>query len=140
MTDERKIQLRALCNAAKTGPWHVFHMSGEISVLGLDSMGVVPSLPDADPYTEARVVGNLYFIAEARTAVPELLDEVERLEVDNAALRAKLESARNELKDDRLLMSEWIAEMAGSYVDQRLISPIIERADEIERLLQTHEH
>jgi len=72
MNDDRIKQLRALCEAATPGPWHYDDEGARWPApLWYSSVILV-----ADG---AHVANNANLIAEARTALPEALDEVERL-------------------------------------------------------------
>ena len=91
MTPDRIKQLRALCDAATPGEWkaeprHILQSTKEY-------LAIPPKYPHRNsqslgPFFEA----DLLFIAAARAALPEALDEIERL-------RAKLAIATNALKD-----------------------------------------
>lgn len=78
MSPERIAELRALCNAKVTpGPWEA-HGDSVIAShpTNLDQAPVVHT----DGFWFPREAGaNARFIAAARTALPELLDEIERL-------------------------------------------------------------
>ena len=94
MTNDRIKQLRALCEAAADGPWR----AGRADMVSYTFEGPKafknvygpresehPNMPgEMIPTEEARAYGDkciegAQFIAEARTALPEALDEVERL-------------------------------------------------------------
>jgi hypothetical protein len=70
ITRERWEELKALCDAASEGPWEVVELEGYCYLKTGGSHGDVFSRK----YKE-----NHYFIAAARTALPELIKEVERL-------------------------------------------------------------
>lgn len=82
MTEERIAQLEALCREAEKEPWHT------------DSSPYNESAPFMVRTENGWVVaeGITYpsiaqFIAEARTALPELLAEARRLQAENAQIR-----------------------------------------------------
>ena len=85
MTDDRIKQLRALCGAATPGEWkaeprHILQNTKDYLVI-----------PPKYPHCYPQSVGDFFeadvlFIAAARTALPEALDEIERL---RAALERK---------------------------------------------------
>lgn len=98
MTEERLQALRALCDAATSEPWD----AGNRWV----SAGGVP-------LTEVRPLSgmgkhNAAFIAEARTALPEALKEIERQASTIAALR-KLKPLRriHDLRKGTTLFNTW---------------------------------
>ncbi len=81
MTPEELARLKALCEAASPAPWHIGH---------IDEEWLYP-LMDVDDADGANVGENIYssnapFIAAARTAMPLLIAEVERLSSENADL------------------------------------------------------
>ena len=82
MTDERLAELRALADAATPGIWdftsHNVPGTYRAHILGEPPVLII---------SMARRDEDLAFIAASRTAIPELLDEVERL-------RAELEEWR----------------------------------------------
>lgn len=70
MTPKRIAELRALCEKATPGPWY-------------ESMTYTPSVFPKDSTTAVAfdlLKTDMNFIAAARTAVPELLDEIERVQ------------------------------------------------------------
>lgn len=99
MTPARLNELRALCDAATEGPWktcgasddrckcgHVWSRprDGHIATaMHIDQYAKDdPGRLEAEelvPHDLDEMVGNARFIAAARTAIPELLDEIERL-------------------------------------------------------------
>lgn len=72
MTLERIAELRALCDAATRGPWH--HTSGDVMADG------ACLARDVEKTTDAAI------FCAARAALPEALDEIERLRTDLAIL------------------------------------------------------
>jgi hypothetical protein len=107
MTPAERAALRGLCDAATEGPW-----SAEAHDVGDRFPEVFVRVPsqshalvfeDARPRPESpawewthndrteQAKRDVAFIAAARTAVPALLDEVERLEAENATMREALE-------------------------------------------------
>lgn len=83
MSDDQMAAIRALCDAATPGPWK-WWTSCSWRRLKSDRAGV--SLSVAEPFVASDGHPDLdikeadqAFIAAARTAVPALLDEVERL-------------------------------------------------------------
>src|SRR5579875_3536452 len=90
MTPERIAELRRLCGAATPGPWKCWGVWGPVK--GTDFMAVSRIGPEA-PEWAGIVADPLYppnadfyakredaeFVAIARTALPEALDEIEHL-------------------------------------------------------------
>lgn len=80
MTDEEIRRLRTLCEAATPGPWQVAEYDGDDWTCdykiesGSGTVLAGPSIRHA-----GKVQSNATFIAEARTALPAALDEIERL-------------------------------------------------------------
>jgi len=101
MTPERIAELRRLCGAATPGPWKCWGVWGPVK--GTDFMAVSRIGPEA-PEWAGIVADPLYppnadfyakredaeFVAIARTALPEALDEIERLRAENERLRGLL--------------------------------------------------
>lgn len=80
MKADRLKKLRALADAATCAPWHVRTRDDIVFVDAIPGEAGICELPfDSvmDQRAEAEADGK--FIAAARTAIPELLDEVERL-------------------------------------------------------------
>lgn len=109
MTPERIAELRALADAATSGPWRVRWFPVD-TVTGEGGDYVVEA-GDINGHAEELICYGDWdgdFIAAARTAVPELLAEVERLEARVADLtdeivncdRAELEAERDEAVAD----------------------------------------
>lgn len=89
MTSEELARLKAICDAASLGPWkHHFNYIDLCSVK--DSNGDPIFLGTAYHPTACGDL-NAIFIAEARTAMPALLEEVQRLQ-------QKLEIAKEALE------------------------------------------
>lgn len=84
-------RLRELCDKATPGPWHnngpfekAFEDHGWRAIAGSKFVHVARKYQQ--PYPQCAVDAD--FIAAARTALPELLDEVERLRAIEAAAEA----------------------------------------------------
>jgi hypothetical protein len=101
MTDERKAELRGLCERATEGPW--IYDDG-----GLDNHGVFQKV-DCDPvcmmgddgeYNLRKTSKNdALFIAAARTALPELLDDNDAKDREIARLTAELAAEKKRADD-----------------------------------------
>lgn len=79
MTPDRRAVLRAACEAATPGPWHVSETELEAAVVYVDD----DKVPDAATVLFEGDWGTLAdagFIALARTALPDALDYIDRLE------------------------------------------------------------
>lgn len=76
MTDARITELYALCEAATEGPWTFDE--------GFPGGLIIAASGDVCSYMRS---DNAHFIAEIRTALPELLDEVVRLNAAKAGKR-----------------------------------------------------
>lgn len=101
MTAARFNQLRLLARAATPGPWEVHDCGNRLSVDEQRRCGVT-SVFESDARDECGhpvSVDDAMFIAVARTAVPELLDEVEQLRAAltkvRGATRLAQEAARS---------------------------------------------
>lgn len=108
MSPERLKELRALAEAATPGPWHIDGPNADDVVAEVSSLTVVPrtnGMLCAPRYDAA-------FIAASRSAVPELLDEVERLR----------ESLRNiaEISDDHSEIEECLCRGLGCSAQTRI--------------------
>jgi len=112
MTPERIKDLRALCEAATEGPWEAWESSRACE---LASRVDAPSTGFKDKPEYAAVCylspynkefADCRFIATARTALPEALDEVERLRGEVERLRTALSTGtlalREQLRKARL--------------------------------------
>lgn len=78
MTTERIKELRELCDKVTPGPWYEYANQGHVfSIQTLNGSGgcILPR----SGYEWIRV-DDAKFIAASRTAIPELLDEIERLQ------------------------------------------------------------
>lgn len=91
MTDERLAEIKALCDAATPGEWHV---SGDIEHIVFANDGTKTKSnsmvalcdrlePVLDKVAIRKIKANAAFIAQSRTIVPELIAEVERLQSEN---------------------------------------------------------
>ena len=92
MTDERINELRALCDAASPGPWRAYSCddlprsacairSAEFDAQR-DGDGDVVRDTNRDECHHMMTRADAELIAAARTALPEALDEIERLRAD----------------------------------------------------------
>jgi hypothetical protein len=90
-TKARRDELRRIADAATPGPWTAEHMR-ENDYAAQVVAGSDGPIADLEHAYDEQDMTDATFIAEARTAVPALLDEVDRLE---AALR-KIEELANE--------------------------------------------
>ena len=122
MTDWTEI--RAICNAATDGPWRIEPVLGckriQAGKAGVHKqaqwkteVACTPGLAD-----EEQDNANATFIATARTALPEALDEIERLEKEVEALKHDLGRTYSgwcdEINSPRLQALEDVARAAGS--------------------------
>ena len=103
MTFDTK-HLRALANAASPGPWTPAHGSRRWVDIHVPQEDVAAN-HDADAA----------FVAAARTAVPELIDEVERLTRERAEIISDLVVADRQVRDleQRLAERERISAIQG---------------------------
>lgn len=97
MTPKRIAEIRAACKAATPGPW-------EVSPYWMEDSGLSDVIASHRKPTNG-VASDCFnwdaaFIALARTAVPELLAEVERLEGILVAVRAEMEQLRAEAQTE----------------------------------------
>jgi hypothetical protein len=104
MTPERIAELRELCEMATPGPWSFECLdAGDDEDDASGGCWQVPEplvTPSSDgDYLNGR---NAWFIAAARTALPEALDEIERLRAEVAAMRPLVAVAVDYIKDDDL--------------------------------------
>lgn len=76
LTEQQLNQIKIRADAATPGPWDVDDDDGFVIVPGVADM------------CAARDERDRAFIANARTDIPALLDEVQRLRVENARLLA----------------------------------------------------
>lgn len=86
MTPEQKAEIRARADASTPGPWH-WNLPGQCCSGGYccDDAG----LHEVDYFYRVEMA----FIAAARTDIPDLLDDIERLEAEVERLRAKVAEA-----------------------------------------------
>lgn len=96
MTPARLAHLRALCDAATPGPWAVYDRTPEdIERPGIDGVYAEPQgkysgrIVETDFGCYPPYKRDAAFIAAARTALPEALDEIERLAAQVEALRTR---------------------------------------------------
>lgn len=112
MDSARKAQLRELAAAATPGPWTWFSEAwpnhdalawalGEVIRRGGLEISLVESRGEDGPPTTPSITGNgprakanAAFVAESRQAIPELLDEVERLEGERHHHRDEMREAQ----------------------------------------------
>lgn len=103
MTPDRIAELRALCDAATKGPWRHSSEGAGWAVLGPEWEHLV-QLGELDTDLDLAV-----FIAAARTALPEALDEIERLRKSLMVIRCETDdpqashwagAALGEISDD----------------------------------------
>jgi hypothetical protein len=100
MTPERLAELKALADAATPGPWEatngsraaIERVEGRVLVRHVHHDTMVILRPDGT--RRAFAFEDLPFIAAARTAVPELLAEVERLRILLADVHAMARGCR----------------------------------------------
>jgi hypothetical protein len=97
LTNDELAAIRARVEAATPGPWrtHIYPM-GESTIYGVGTCGAGPE--------------DLAFIAAARTDVPDLLAEVERLRAELAAVRAYYSDDASEAR-----MAAWRADPDGEH-------------------------
>jgi hypothetical protein len=132
LTKARRDELRRIADSATPGPWETrededYYQCGTY-------IGVEPFHYDCGREVDGRGKDHTYFrrnvcrvesheadqrfLIEARTALPELLDEVDRLEAENERLREALETVRDELtkyeKSTAVGMSVFVALGAAS--------------------------
>ena len=93
-------ELRRLYEAATPGEWHVEKAANNRKV---KPYVVLDGKPDHDDYegmpVEKAWKGDAIFISAAHNALPALLDEVDRLTAENAALRQRDAEAREVAKE-----------------------------------------
>ena len=83
MTDEKLAEIKARCDAASPGPWvDAITDAGDL-IITVNGAGCMPFIYLGDmENTESDDHNNATFIAHARTDIPDLLAEVERLRAD----------------------------------------------------------
>jgi len=117
MTNDRIKELRALCEAATPGPWVVTRHNwecGSINWLAANDRDVdgnfyahIQDGAGGDPgERNPRAKQDAAFIAAARTALPEALDEVERLRGYNEHADWRIGQLEDERDDARLERDE----------------------------------
>jgi hypothetical protein len=82
ITPEKLAELEALCENATPGPWLIDY-SGTAAVYEDDAAGrtiFLAGSPHCPPRSESETNCNLRFIAAARTALPEAIAEIRRLQ------------------------------------------------------------
>lgn len=95
MTPERIAEIRAACEAATPGPWEADLSPGSDPDEGIPDHGWAwPAKLYSDGGGDYMLWGDVQFCVVARTAVPELLAEVERLKGILVAVRAEMERLR----------------------------------------------
>lgn len=106
MTEEKIAELRKLCDEATQEPWnaHDCYIPNN-SEMTLDRYKCSRTLTSfnyhviADVWGADRMQANIDFIAAARTAIPELLDEIERLKKENKRMDENLDRMAGQLVD-----------------------------------------
>jgi hypothetical protein len=100
MIDDEYIKVkRALANAAMPGKW--FMTADTCIVYDLEECQVADCY-DNRIVVDAQCLADATFIADARTTVPELLDEVERLRARVLDLECDIDNMRYEATGDDL--------------------------------------
>lgn len=107
MTPPHKIkELREICEKATPGPWVQEHFYVSARIAGGRPNGEIivcvqgTALKD-NRYPFNQQCNNAEFIAQARSALPELLDYVEELEKANESLNRLLDSAEEKANWNR---------------------------------------
>ena len=85
MNEQRIKELRELCEAATPGPWE--HDWGNWDVEQVGTRAHVCQADNSRELNDVDAIRDLQFIAESRTAIPELLDEVEILKAQNKEMK-----------------------------------------------------
>jgi hypothetical protein len=94
MTPEREKELRELCEKATPGDWSMWQSpDGPTVKIVWRNKENLRCTTFFGPFREA---DDARFVAAARTAIPELLDEIERLTVDRDAAISRAEKAASE--------------------------------------------
>jgi hypothetical protein len=91
MDDKRIAELREICEAATDG-WCLTNIEGDTFISGPVEGGYVTRPSEYRRDYDQHALDN-EFIAEARTALPEALDEIARLKGEVAVLERALEKA-----------------------------------------------
>lgn len=105
-TAERIAESRRICNAATAGPWiHDVmdeidggYSNGQVISPNHDYAGNEVSPRNSVTNPNCMTFGDGEFIAHARTALPDALDEIERLRKENDDLLARAEAAEKEIE------------------------------------------
>lgn len=93
MTPEQLAEIKARAAAATPGPWEYIENRFNVeddngdhigSIRAIEARMWIAAVDDVHPPEEAE--GNALFIAHARTDIPMLIDEIERLRAENARL------------------------------------------------------
>ena len=87
MKKEELEAIKRRCDAATAGPWRVEHGINVICADGKTATGATGT--DAE-YWHNRDKSNAEFIAHARTDIPNLIEEIEKLQEQVSELRRKL--------------------------------------------------
>ena len=94
VTDEELKQWAELCEGATAGPWGADYFDNIVSIAGVEDYATWRDSEKASDHSAPFVVepsgieeSDFAFIVEARTAMPRLIAEVERLQEDNCAFR-----------------------------------------------------
>lgn len=120
MNAEELKKAKAICEAATEGKWeeHGYLVTSST----YDEKGVITDITricelpeDADKYELEDGIYNCQFIAFARTALPAALDEIERLQKENAIMSEALEKLSRLGAGDRLGNSD------GNCIAQRAL-------------------
>ncbi len=114
MKPERKQELRAACEAATKEPWFAWMSPSDVHEVNTGLAGN-PVICKVGKSTQAEA--NADFIALARSALPELLDEVERLEKKLQSQLCTMKTVRDFIADDL------------PYVAQNILEATLEAAD-----------
>ena len=127
MTEERIAELRNLCEAATPGEWRWHQTDGSLLCLsGPDEeqnavLGI--AICKACRERGAPCLGpdgtDAAFIAAARTALPELLDALDKAERDLRQLAELQAEHRREIEDKELQIAVLIAQLCPTQVDAR---------------------
>jgi hypothetical protein len=94
MTPEQRAELRRIADAATSGPWEIQGPWPEVTLYQYQdeedprAPNKIASLGECRGHDNVKDDPDAAFIAAARTALPALLDEVDRLEAENERLRS----------------------------------------------------
>ncbi len=130
MTPARIAELRKLCEEATPGPWrhkapaHITHDGTATMLAGTIAICTDPVHPSAKR--------DAAFIAAARTALPELIAEVERLREElNVSFKAQIDQMRfgeRRVQESQRLLDEWQG-VAATLPRLRLAERVAEAVD-----------